>query len=861
MTMLQRERLHGRLVRAAAFPVALVVAPEGFGKSTAVARLHREAAGESHHFVVSPSQTSLTRFVRGLAAALEPALPALSQSLAIAHERAMQSSAPADLLAAWLAQHLGSTRRRIVVDDYHHCEREPAIAAFLAGAIERTRGSVGWVVATRSLAEFPFATWFARGDAELPVDEAAFRLSEHEARVLAADIAPGLDDGLAARLAHATAGSIGKYCFALATTATQCGLAQHVLDDGGDAFERFVDAALHSLDGAERALLRESVFFPDLDRRLFAAAGHDDAEARLARLRAKLPTAFAVDGARLHFSPLFGSALVRRVAADGTDAVRAANVRAAEALERAGRATEALAFYIRGGAFDALARAIETHGFRFVEAGYGEAVGEAIDALDPMAQMTSPVILAIKAMFESRLGRFDTAESWFQLALNRASESAVRDQITYEYCTHLLRFIRPEAIELLEGLAANAGTSPELRAYALSALGPAYVFSRRFDDALRVTSEALEALEALGPGAGPHLRARVHHQSGYVALFRGDGDRAKELAAISLALATEHGFFDVAAGALTVLYNVASDVEDDTAESVRLLEAVADCAAKSSSLTTHLFALIARLEVEVERGNEQSIEELDAKLRTIDITCSGRAAYEALLPSQALRAAWSGDFAGAYRLLAQSAPQQWSADRKGLRWAEIAVYAAAAGLEVEASVAARNASDLLEGLDVDVRVQRARLLLALAMVLLGRSDSAREEFETVDGAVHLLSPRLRALRHAFGALGERYRGVANAAALLESINALRDNHFGGLGRMLMNLPLADNASLRLRELSAVERRTLAELSLGNVVVNERRVDRVVAKLGCINLRAALRAAGRHPSSSEPNPPNLRVVRT
>jgi ATP/maltotriose-dependent transcriptional regulator MalT len=857
MTMLQRERLHGRLERAAAFPIALLVAPEGFGKSAALARLHRESSEGSHLYRVGPAQTSLTRFVRGLAAALEPALPTLVQSLAIAHERAMQSSAPADLLAAWLAQHLGTARRRIAIDGYHHCDREPAIAAFLAGAIERTRGSVKWIVATRSLAELPFATWFARGDAELPVDEHAFRLGADEARVLASDIAPGLDDGLAARLAEATSGAIGKYCFALATTAGECGLAQRVLDDGGDAFERFVDAALRGLDASERALLIEAAYFPDLDGRLFDASGHADAPGRLDALRRKIPPAFSLAGDTLHFSPLFGSALARRVAAEGTAAVRAANVRAAEALERSGRATEALAFYIRGGAFDALARAIESHGFRFVEAGFGEAVGEAIEALDPMAQMASPVILAIKAMFESRLGRFDTAESWFQLALGRASAPAVRDQITYEYCTHLLRFIRPEAIELLETLAAKADTSAELRAYALSALGPAYVFARRFEEATRTT---VEALGSLASDASPHLRARAHHQSAYVALFRGEGERAKELASVSLAIAREHGYFDVAAGALTVLYNVAADVEDDTAESVRLLEAVADCAAKSSSLTTHLFALIARLEVEVERGHEHSIEELDAKLRTIDITCSGRAAYEALLPSQALRASWSGDFAGAYRLLASSATQQWSADRKGLRWAEIAVYAAAAGLEVEASVAARNAADLLDGLDVDVRVQRARLLVALAMVLLGRSDSAREAFELVDAAPHALSERLRALRRAFGALGERYRGLANAGSLLESLNALRENHFGGLVRMLMNLPLADNASLRLRELSAAERRTLAELSLGNIVVNERRVDRVVAKLGCINLRAALRAVGRHPVSFESPASNLRILR-
>jgi hypothetical protein len=349
-----------------------------------------------------------------------------------------------------------------------------------------------------------------------------------------------------------------------------------------------------------------------------------------------------------------------------------------------------------------------------------------------------------------------------------------------------------------------------------------------------------------------------------VALFRGDGARAKELASISLTLANEHGFFDVAAGALTVLYNVASDVDDNIGESLRLLEAVADCAAKSGSLTTHIFALIARLEVEVERGDEDAIADLDEKLRAIDITCSGRAAYEALLPSQALRSTWSGDFGGAYRLLASSASQQWSADRKALRWAEIAVYAAAAKLSAEAGEAYRKAVDLLEGVEPDLRVSRTRLLLALAMILLGRGDSAREMFELVATASGALSPRLNALRRALAALAERYRGVGNAGTMLHALNDLREHHFGGVARMLMSLPLAENASLRLAELSAAERSVLRELVAGNILVDERRVERVVVKLGCTNVRAALRAVGRYsPTLQFPdsNAPSLKVVRT
>jgi hypothetical protein len=480
-----------------------------------------------------------------------------------------------------------------------------------------------------------------------------------------------------------------------------------------------------------------------------------------------------------------------------------------------------------------------------VEAGYGDVIHEAIQALDPILRTSSSVVLAIKATFESRLGRFDTAEPWFTLALDRATDGP-RNQIAYQYATHLLRFQRSEAIAVLEELVRDASVSTDLRCYAQSALGPAYVFARRLDEAGAAADGALGLVRA---STNTHLWARVFHQGAYVALYRDDGPRAKTLAAQSLEIAQQHGYFDIAAGALTVLYNVASDLEDDPLESVRVLDAVADCAAKSGSLNNQVLALVAKLEIEVERGAEASIEKLDDSLRTIDIRCCGRAAYEALVASQALRSGWTGDYSGAYHLLLPSAEQQWSDDRKALRWAEIGVYAAAARLTVEATMAIRSSLELLESLGGGHRTTRARLFAALAMILLGRSESAREMFECVDAEPQHLSPRLWALRRALGALAERYRGARNQSALLGLFQTLREQHFGGVARAIMTLPLADNASLLLSELSGRERRLLATLATGDPLVSQRQVEAIVAKLDCIDPRTALRAAARNAAAN------------
>lgn len=838
---LRRARIQAAIARASRLPVTLLVAPAGSGKTVALDHFLESVDGQAVRFEVRAAHATLTRFVRGLAATLESRLPKVSQSLSIAHERATQSARPADVLAAWLSEHLRDVRRTIVIDNYHHCEHDSTIAAFVGGVVERTRLNTRWIIATRSAAQLPFATWLARGDADMPIGEATLRLTPAEAEYYAAQIAPELEARAANQLLEATNGLIGQMLFALQTTSSDAGIAKRVLDAGGRAVERCVDETLALLDPAERQLVAESARFPDLDEALLLAAGHVGATERLASLRARIPQAFEQSRTTIRYKALFADALWDRLAARGIDAVDDAHARTGHALASCDRIIEALAYYIHGHQYAAIAQLIESRGLAFVEAGCGDTIQEAIKTLDPIARTSSPVILAIRATFESRLGRFDTAESLFQLALDRATDAEVRNQIAYQYGTHLLRFQRSEAIGLLEHLAADNAASADLRCYARSALGPAYVFARRYDEALCSANAALLLVEA---SVSSHLRARVFHQAAYVALYLNDGTRANMLATHSLEIAQREGFFDISAGALTVLYNVASDLEDDPLGCLTLLDAVADCAAKSGSLTNHLLALVAKLEIEVERGDEDAIEELDEKLRTIDVQSCGRAAYEALITSQALRAGWVGDFCGAYHLLLSSAELQWSADRKALRWAEVAVYAAAAGLAADATMAVSSSLELLESLEGGHRIARARLFLALTMILLGRTESAVELFALVDADPHASSPRLQALRRALEALSERYRGVRNQAALIGLFQTLGDQHFGGVARMIMTLPLADNASLRLGNLSWGERSILTKLINRDVLVSARQVETIVAKLGCTDIQTAMRAAAR-----------------
>jgi ATP/maltotriose-dependent transcriptional regulator MalT len=845
--MLLRERVVRSIANRAAFPVVVLAAKAGSGKSVALAQYLETLVAPFVRFDVRKSHGSLTRFVRGFAAVLASTVPGVAQSLAIAHERAIRSQSPAEILAAWVAEHLESSERLIVIDDYHHCDGDAAIARFLASAIAKTRGSTRWIVATRSSADLPIATWLAHRDADVPLDESILCLSAAEARVIAADLAPDLDDALVARIAAQTGGAPSAFAFGLCALGARPIAADRVLAGGGDPFDAFVEETMQGLAPCERDLVIETSVFPEIDATLFEAAGYAEAANLLERIEAAAPHLFTVRDGVAHYHQLFVETSLRRLSERGSDAFRTANLRAAFALECADRISEALVYRMHERDFPGVVNIIEAHGFAFLESGCGESMHEAIAALDPFVQMGNSVVLAIKAIAESRSGRFDTAECWFQLAIDRTSNASLRGQIGFQYCTHLLRFFRPEAIERLEALVADPATSADLQAYARASLGPAYVFRKRFDEAIASVDSAL--VFASG-SSNDHLYAKAHHQASYVALYLGDATRAKTLATISLERSSERGFFDVAASALSVLYNVAADIDDDPSESARLLDAMGDCAAKSGSLTDHLMALVASLEIEVERGGEDEAARIDAKIKALDTTCSGRLVYEVLLPTQAMRASWRGDFAGAYRLLASSAEDQWSSDRKALRYGEIAFYAAAAGLADETAGASRVALEILERIDVvELRVQRARIFVALALTISGRGELAARMLAIVDKSPEAISSRLRSLRDFAVALDERYRGRGNAAAFLASMRELESSCFGGVMRTFMLLPLGDNAIRRIESLTRDERVTILTWADANDAMVDPRIGEIARKLAC-DRSAIRRAVVRYRSSFE-----------
>jgi DNA-binding CsgD family transcriptional regulator len=321
------------------------------------------------------------------------------------------------------------------------------------------------------------------------------------------------------------------------------------------------------------------------------------------------------------------------------------------------------------------------------------------------------------------------------------------------------------------------------------------------------------ALEQMTGVDDPAVPAKLYFQAGYVAFFAGEPERAKRFAQQAVEVALASDLYDIAARALSILYNVAMDYEDDVRAGRMYLDELASCSIKAGSRHLLRFATLCQFEIEVFRGNLGESARLDEALKALEVDYS-TVVSETLLPAQALRATWTGDFHRAYRLIATTAEKQITPIRQSQRHAEIAVYAAAAGLHAEAAAAVRRAMAIVTQADsADRSVILTKAYIALALNLLGRHRRAAMVLANARESA-VLTPRLAQLVEAIATINERWSAGRYSADLRAALDRLTDCDFGGIGRLIEALPLPETFRGQFVQLTAPEREVLIHMSAG-----------------------------------------------
>lgn len=800
-----RERINERLEHATRFPVTLIIAPAGFGKSVALRDFIERSHLDAVRYDVRREDGTLLAFVRRLSEALEPVAPTAPASFPAMQERVLAAQEPVRQISDWFAEHLRGVACTVLIDDLHYAATDPASIALLADVIERTGEHIKWIIAARSDVGLPVATWIAYGRMDIPIGEDDLRFTTSEALAAAAQAAPDLDPQEVESLRQLTEGWPVALTIALRTRIRSNDIRTASFGTRELVYRYLAEQVFTGLSLPQRAFALTSCVFPVFDVEIAHSLG---ATAEFLHLfRSKIAFLNEVSPGQYRYHDLFRDFLEMELARTGEAETKRALCEAAQILQDRGQRIDALLLFIKAHANEQILAILDADGFSLLDHGTGDTVAAAIEALPAHVRQHRPMVLGLRAMLASARGHFDVAESDFKGAIEASDDLDLRSAIVARYAIELVRQGR-DCIALLEPYADNAEISPPKRIPLMGTLATAYVAAGRGQDALNMMERALTGVTA---EVDEEVRARLYHQAAYVFQY-SDPSRTERYATLAVDAALANNLYGLAARAYSALYTIRYQA-DDVPGSLAALSALDECARKAADNQARLFGLMAAYELAVERGDDAALETLNASLAQMG-TVFTHARTEALLPAMAIQAAWSGEFANAYEMLRESPAQHSSGDRRAVYWSEIALYAFASGLREQGQTAVANAAHELERVARPaLRATRALLFLALAELVRGH-EAAAHRYLTEAESESKAWPRTRALARAVRLLHRIHLGQADYGALGEELHRLDEAHFAGIARLLAALPAPESTGEGYAQLTPAERDILRLLAAG-----------------------------------------------
>jgi ATP/maltotriose-dependent transcriptional regulator MalT len=802
---LMRARLNDRLSSAAKHPITLIVAPAGFGKSVALRDYLLNARSDAIRFDVRREDGSLLAFARRFAEALKPIVPAAAASFNALQERVLAAGDRARLVSDWFAEHLKRTIAGIVVDDLHFAAADPDSIAFLSELVDKTADRIDWILATRSDAGLPIATWIAYGRMDLPITQDDLRFTLEEAVAAAQAGQPGAHPAEVEALWHSTEGWPVALAIALRTQTQAADLRAAVTREL--IYRYLAEQVFVRVTESQRDFLLTTSIFSAFDVAMAQALG-GTAEF-IAELRHGVAFLTEIEPGQYRYHDLFREYLENELARRGETARQRALALGARLLEERDDLPGSLVLYAKAKDPASILRAIESQGFALFERGEADALTTALEAIPDELRRDSPAALGLQAALEAARGHFEPASRGFVAAIDRAKSQELRLLLVHRYAIELVRH-GGDGVGLLEAHCSDASVSAALRVPLLGTLATAYARAGRPADALATIAQALELID---PVAGDDVRARIYHQAAHVYNECGMNEAARGYASLAVDLALARNLYDVAVRAYSVLYTIAYDNGDDPIACLTILDRLLDCARKAASSQGLLYGLMASYGIEADRGNDAALSHIERQLAEVPDTLPQNRS-EVLLPSMALRAAWSGDFRRAVELLERAGDSQ-NDERRAEHFSELALYACSAGMRESAENAAEEAASALCRCEKPTpRALRSRLMLAFFELTRGRIASARRLLSAVKAELEPSMSRLEALADAGTALCRSIDGGGDAASLAGALERLRAEQFGGIARLLEAIPFPSSTAGGYATLSATEREILQELVAG-----------------------------------------------
>lgn len=588
-----RPRLVARFATAALERVVVVAASAGYGKSTALRQYLAASSEPFVRFDVRAEHGTLLGFARGFADGFSDIYPQLSQNLIDAYNGARAADTAGRELARWAADELRAFDGIVAIDDLHLAQNDPQTIAFLTTLIE-SRARARWILCTRSTANLPIGTWAVGGAMTLPIDERDLCFTVEEAHEAATLLDTITDAEAVGDLVELTRGWPAALAFALRSSA-HAGDARRLAAATRDVMYRYLSEQVYdSIAQDERKLLQHIAYLPEIDFEVLSAAGFANARKTLDELRRRVTFIGVENPERYKCHDLFVEFLRHRVETDGTDAARVIQLNVANALEQQDRIADAVRAYAAARSERDVLRLLVAHGLNLNDTGYSDVIRLAIAALSPETQASSAIVIALRGLHESQMGRFDKAEDLLRRALTKAPEPSRVVSIAIRLAVVLLNLGRDTRM-LLADIQSNADTE-DLRAEVLSLLAIAHANAGDADRAMRCIKRARELLDGV---IGAASEAKVWQRLSVSTMsLEMRFDDVVLYAKNAAALAVEHNFGALAAtayGALgnaVLFYNEDLDAMREYAECIERVAPADRFARRTAGILNAYFAIL-----------------------------------------------------------------------------------------------------------------------------------------------------------------------------------------------------------------------------------------------------------------------------
>ena len=718
-TPVERPRLVERLSASAGCPIALLIAPAGYGKSVVLRQYLRSLREPHARFALRGEHTTLLSFLRGFAEALRDCAPHAINALAGAYERMTPSPKRCADLARWMHAHLESFDGVIAIDDLHVADADPDVAGFVCSLIDRSKGRIRWIIASRSTRNLPIGTWLAYRDAELAMGEEELRFTLDEARLAARGLGLERRDDELNDLLALTEGWPAAMSFALRTSTRSSDL-RNVSALTREMIYHFLAEQVYSgLDADERAVLEVAIALPVISLGVLERAGFDRALPVVERLRERTAFIYEESPGIYQCHDLFREFLRHQSALGGKQAQQRVQERAARALEASWDIEHAIAAYVLAASSGDVLRLLERDGFDMLERARGDVVARAIESLDEHTRRQNATVLALQGALQATAGKFARAESLLRRALAKAGNNRDLFAITSLRLASLVANQGGNVTELLRAVGDDDEQDAGRRAEALSLMAGKAAASAE----PKIAETALARLEPLLLEIDSDVvRARVLHHSGIAFHHLGIADRAFEVLTQSSDVAADLHLYSIESRANAVLSNLVLHEEDDVDRQLRYAEFAADAATKAGDTFALQTALLQMLSAQMRRGNvEESIatEQRLAGIKTNDLADRFLALF------RAVRLAWEGRFAEAHQLVAPRWSQMAFSFDKVVSGSEYALFLAIDGKREESAKLTREILAVLSTSTVTGRFRIRSMMIAKALSALAEAINGR----------------------------------------------------------------------------------------------------------------------------------------